>query len=532
MFRPINRRTFLRGAAGAMLPLPFLNAMEARAASPEKSTPPLRFVALFKPNGVHPPSWNIEGGSETDFKMAPMMAPFSRHRDELILLDNIGTQGFSSHTASSQRFLSGTYRTRLGNMDSASIDQLIADKIGGGTPHRSLELTTEGLFPSNPACSYISYDAQGQPIPRVSDPQLVFNRLFRDPLSNKQRRLEMTSLLDRVGDHAKSLARTVGREDRETLDQYLSVVRDTERRIGNFDSEGRQAPELSAFEQPLIPGDLNEQVEIMMDLIALALWTDSTRCVSYMLGNSNSRLVFDFIGVQQQHHYLSHFFRNFSRPNLDDLYKVCTWHMEKFDYLLERMKSYSDPDGRLLDHSVVLFGSGMGHSDSHTGQRIPAVLAGNAAGRMKTGRYLRYAENSEVSKLHRGLLDLFEVSAPEGHLVNSDSSLAGLDGGEFGAYREPPFKTLVEVVGKKVRAQGRLRLSNNLDEANLFFVDVDGQKPVRIQISFRNFQQFEMPFYCGTPVELIGNGGKQGSEFVINEVTSLKSLAGLKPRKG
>jgi hypothetical protein len=268
----------------------------------------------------------------------------------------------------------------------------------------------------------------------------------------------------------------------------------------------------------------------MLDLISLAMWTDSTRCITYMLGNSNSRMIFDFLGVKEQHHYLSHFFRNNSRANLDSLLKISLWHMEKFDYLLERMKSFSDSNGRLLDHSVVLFGSGMGHSDSHTGQRIPTVLAGNAAGRLKTGRYLRYANNSAVSRLHRGLLDLFEVSAPEGHPVNAEGSLAGLDGGEFGAYREPPFRTWVKVDGGKVRVQGRLRLSSNLDEANLFFVDVVGEPPVRIKIGFRNFQQFEMPFFCGTPVELAGNGGKYGSQVVINEVTSLKSLAGLKPR--
>ncbi|MDE0768510.1 MAG: DUF1552 domain-containing protein, partial [Opitutaceae bacterium] len=143
----IDRRTFLRGTAGALLPLPFLNLMEGKTrdafgglSSPDSG--PLRFVTLFKPNGVHPPSWNINGGTEFDFRMSPLMAPFSKHKDDLLILDNMGDFGFSSHANSTRRFLSGHHQ----NKNSASVDQVIADKIGGDTAHRSLELTTEGLF--------------------------------------------------------------------------------------------------------------------------------------------------------------------------------------------------------------------------------------------------------------------------------------------------------------------------------------------------------------------------------------------------
>ena len=135
----IERRTFLRGAAGALVPLPFLNLMEnsAKAATADlagDSTPPLRFVTLFKPNGVHPPSWNIEGGKENDFRMSPLMAPFAKHKDDLLILDNMGDFGFSSHSNSTRRFLAGHHA----NKKSASVDQMIADKIKGDTAHRSL----------------------------------------------------------------------------------------------------------------------------------------------------------------------------------------------------------------------------------------------------------------------------------------------------------------------------------------------------------------------------------------------------------
>lgn len=528
MFHPISRRTLLRGAAGALLPLPLLNAMAAPTAKPAKK-PPLRFVALFKPNGVHPPSWNIEGGSEREFTMSPMMAPFAQHRSDVLILDNMGASGFSSHMAAARRFLSGSvFKDSWGR---ASIDQLIADKISVGTAHRSLELTTEGLFTQNPACSYISYNAQGRPIPRESDPQLIFDRLFRDPLANPQKRQEMSSLLDRVSEHAKSLSRRVGREDRDTLDQYLTVVRQTEKRIEGLEKNDAPAFDLASFERPPIAKDLNEQVDIMLDLIALALWTDSTRCVTYMLGNDNSRMVFDFLGVKKEHHYLSHYFRNFSRANLDDLYKICLWHVQKFNYLIERLKSYSDPQGRLLDHCLVLFGAGMGESDAHTGQRVPTVLAGSAGGRLKTGRYLRYAKNLELCHLHRTLLDLFEVKPPA-LAVEKIGPVDGLDGSPFEAYQELPFESFVEVADGKVKVQGRLRFSADLNQANQFFMDVQGEaQPVRLQIPFKAFEQHNLPYFCGTPVLISGSGSRQSGEVVVTQVSALQSLIGIGPGK-
>jgi hypothetical protein len=204
----------------------------------------------------------------------------------------------------------------------------------------------------------------------------------------------------------------------------------------------------------------------MIDLVTLALWTDSTRCATYMLGNSNSRMTYDFLGVKEQHHYLSHFFRNFSRENLDGLLKISLWHMEKFDYLLERMKSFKDRDGTLLDHSIVLFGSGMGHSDNHTATRIPLILAGQGGGKLKTGRYLRYSENQEIGRLHLSLLDMFDVQHKA--YAGATAPLPGLDGGHFDPYQERKFDSWTKVGNGKIIVQGRLRMSDDLNEAKVF----------------------------------------------------------------
>lgn len=520
----LNRRTFLRGAAGAVMPLPFLNLMEASAKSANGGQPPVRFMTLFKPNGVHPPSWNINGGLENDFRMSPLMQPFAKHQDDLLILDNMGDFGFSSHANSTRRFLSGHHQ----NTKSASVDQLIADQIGGDTPHRSLELTTEGLFPGQIGCSYISYDQHGQPIPRESDPQLIFERLFRNPMSHPKKRAEMGSLLDRVGDDAKALARKAGREDQDVLEEYLTVVRETEKRLENLKaSTATSTFDFSSIERPEPASNLNEQVETMIDLVALALWTDSTRCATYMLGNSNSRMIFDFLGVKEQHHYLSHFFRNFSRENLDGLLKISLWHMEKFDYLLNRMKSYRDQNGSLLDHSVVMFGSGMGHSDNHTATRIPMILAGQGGGMLKTGRYLRYAENQEIGRLHMSLLDMFGVDSDS--FAGATAPLPGLDGAPIDFFQERPFESWTKVGGGKITVQGRLRLSDDLNEAKIFYVDVDGKAPVRIEVGFRDFHDFNLAYHCGTPITLTGNGADKGGQLVITKVTKLESLFGKKP---
>ncbi|MEW4486457.1 DUF1552 domain-containing protein [Thalassoglobus sp. JC818] len=519
----IDRRTFLRSSAGAALPLPFLNLMERQASGAVAEQPPVRFMTLFKPNGVHPPSWNINGGQEFDFRMSPLMQPFAKHKDDLLILDNMGDFGFSSHASSTRRFLSGHHE----NKTSASIDQLIADQISDGTSHRSLELTTEGLFPNQIGCSYISYDQNGDAIPRESDPQLVFDRLFRNPMSHPDKRKEMTSLLDRVSDDARSLARRAGKEDRQTLEQYLTVVRETEKRLQTMKSNAQPKTELNGLQRPSIPGNLDEQVESMLDLISLALWTDSTRCITYMLGNSNSRMIFDFLGVKEQHHYLSHFFRNFSRENIDGLMKISLWHMAKFDSLLNRLKSYKDHHGTLLDHSVVLFGSGMGHSDNHTVTRIPLILAGRGGGMIKTGRYVRYSENQQLGRLHLALLQKFGVEVDS--FAGSTHPLPGLDASDYTPFRERPFDSWVRHEEGTITVQGRLRLSEDLNEARIFFVDVEGASPVKVDVEFRDFHQFNLPYHCGTPINLTGTGTEIQGQLSITKVTQLKSLFGKDP---
>ena len=404
------------------------------------------------------------------------------------------------------------------------MDQIIADRIGQDTTHRSLELTTEGIFVNQVGCSYISYDHKGNPLPRESDPQLVFDRLFRNPSQDPGRRKEMGSLLDRVREDARSLQRRAGREDTETLEEYFTVLRETEQRLEKMSSVAKGRIDFSSLKRPDTPYSLDDQVESMLDVITMALWTDSTRCISYMLGNSNSRLIFDFLGIDRQHHYLSHFFRNFSRSNIDALLKISLWHMEKFDSLLARLKRIREGDGTLLDRSVVLFGSGMGHSDNHTAQRIPVVLAGKGGGMLKTGRYLRYSKNQELGRLHLTLMQKFGVDVNS--YSNASAPLPGLDGGGFDEFRERPFESWIRKGPGTITAQGRLRMSDNLDEAKVFYIDVAGRPSVRIEVSFSDFHRFNLAYHVGTPINLSGNSSERNGQPVITKVTGLSSLFG------
>ena len=337
----------------------------------------------------------------------------------------------------------------------------------------------------------------------------------------------MSSLLDRVAEDARGLQRRAGTEDRRVLDQYLTTVRETELRLNNVREKNASTPPRSQAKRPAVPSDLNEQVESMIDLIGLALWTDSTRCVTYMLGNSNSRMIFDFLGVHEQHHYLSHFFRNFSRSNLDALLKISLWHMEKFDYLLRRLKSFENHHGSLLEHCIVLFGSGMGHSDNHTATRIPTILAGQGGGRVKTGRYLRYAENQQLGTLHLALLQQFGVALD--HYGGSTQALSGLDGARIDAYQERPFDSWVRRDHDAITVQGRLRLSEDLNEARIFYVDVAGAPSIRVDVEFRDFHDFNLAYHCGTPIRLTGRGTERGGQLSIHKITELKSLLGKQP---
>ncbi|MCH2206204.1 MAG: DUF1552 domain-containing protein [Lentisphaerales bacterium] len=506
----LNRRSALKGL-GVALPLPFLNAM----AAPKQKETPKRFLALFKPNGVHPPTWAINNGKEHDFELSALMKPLTPHKQDLLILDNMGTKQQAGHNG--YNFLCGNGRPR-----EASVDQVLAKHLCNDTPLRSLELTTEGIFTNKADCSYISYDDQGRFVPRESDPQLVFDKLFRSPMSNKKRRQEMTSILDGVKDNADFLGHRVGREDNQTLDEFFTMVRETEKKLEARRKLSKlQKIDTSTFKRPAAGHDLDAQVTAMMDIIALAFLTDSTRVSSYMLGNDNSRLVFDFLGVNEQHHWLSHFFRNFSIGNITKLNKINLWHTQKFAYMLSKLKSFREGDGTLLDNTVVMFGSGMGHSDVHSGNRIPTILAGGK-GLIKTGRYVNHQKGQAVTGLHLSLLHQFGIQQEAFH--GRKDTLTGLNDSNYEHFTQKQIATFLKEENGTIKLQGSLRLSSNIDTPRLHLMDIQGNGTVKIEVGFKNFNTINLAYFCSKDVYIEGTGKQVNGEWMISNISKIKEV--------
>ncbi|HBO53386.1 MAG TPA: hypothetical protein DD471_15465, partial [Planctomycetes bacterium] len=332
----ISRRTLLRGL-GASLALPWLDIMSP-ALGAAKAKPPIRLGVLYKGNGVHPPSWDISGTGETKFELSPLLQPLAAQRDEVLFLSNVDhAAGGWSHQSSAVAFLAGTGAKgkALDRKQPITIDQLIAGRIGDRTPLASLEMTSDGIFLPEPITSYISFDGKGRAVPRESDPQIIFDRMFRG-LGTGRNQVRNLSVLDAVLSEAKSLRRKASDADQSRLDSYFDAVRDVEKRLKESSSSGKDRWTPTAkpdIRRPPVAGDLPVRVRSLLDMMALAFWTDTTRVSTFLMANSSSRIVFDFLGINEEHHYLSHFVRNAGTKYITHFNMITKWHLEQYAYL-------------------------------------------------------------------------------------------------------------------------------------------------------------------------------------------------------
>jgi hypothetical protein len=417
--RHISRRTVLRGA-GAAIALPFLEAM-VPAFTPVAKTaasPLLRFAVVFVPLGERP-GYFTPAKAGRDFELTPILKPLEPFREYMTVVSEL-CNPLDGHAVSVAAWLSGSvpFRTIAENVKAGiTIDQVIANKIGQETPFPSLELATEdftgwiGGCDTAYSCAYmntISWKNPTTPLPMEINPRVVFERMFGRPGTKAQRaeRLqENRSILDSVRADVADLEKRLGTKDRARLNDYLDNLREIEQRIQR--SEKQVSTSVNLPDAPIgIPESFDEHATIMYDLMAVAYESNITRVISYMKSRDASQRVYPNIGVMEPHHAMSHHGNN--PEKLAGLVKVNTYHMTLFSKFLERLKKTPDGDGSLLDHSIILYGSGMSESDTHSRLNLPTVLVGGGAGQLKGGRHIQAAKETPIANMLISLANKFD----------------------------------------------------------------------------------------------------------------------------
>jgi hypothetical protein len=414
----LPRRTFLRGL-GAAVALPLLDAMvpSLTALSRTAAAPVRRLGFVYMPMGCDLPRWTPPG--PTLAELSPALQSLRPFVDQLTVISNLELKNAypGTHATSNAAFLSAAKATWTESTDyylGTTVDQIAAKQIGGETLLPSLELSMDllqmvGQCDNGYACVYqnnLSWSSPTTPLPAEAHPRIVFERLFGDGGSAADRRAALkkrASLLDWVRDDITRLQKQLGPEDRVRVSQYLETVREVERRIQK--AEAATADDrLPDLDRPAgVPAAYADHAKLMFDLQVLAMQADVTRVITFQLARETSNRTYPEIGVPDPHHPLTH--HGNDPDKVARMAKINAFHVSLFAYYLEKLRSTPDGDGTLLDHSLVLYGSGMGDPNIHDHVNLPIVVAGGAAGRVKGGRHIRYAEPTPLANLHLTLLE-------------------------------------------------------------------------------------------------------------------------------
>ncbi len=427
----LSRRTLLRGI-GTTVALPFLDAMNpAFSAAPSRlgNQIPVRMAFSYVPNGIIMEDWTPAAAGA--LKALPsILEPISEFRDDVMLLSGLTHNngralgdGPGDHARAAASFLTGVHPKKTDGADirnGVSVDQVAAELLGGRTRFASIELGVEhgrlaGNCDSGYSCAYsnsISWRIETTPMPPEVNPRLVFERLFGrpgdsdDPVARAKRKIYEKSILDFVQHDTRKLQSELGPTDRRKLDEYLTGVREIEKRIEAGEASAAQTT--PSMDRPSgVPVDFAEHAKLMFDLQVVAFQTDQTRIATFMLAREGSNRTYREIGVPGGHHGLTHH-RN-DEEKIRKISKINRYHMELFSYFLKRLDSIQEGDGTLLDHSMVLYGSGLADGNKHTHHDLPVLVAGRAAGGLHPGRHLRYDTETPMANLYLTLLDRMGV---------------------------------------------------------------------------------------------------------------------------
>ena len=428
--RTLSRRSVLRGAGVAMA-LPFLESCPAFAAP---ATFPKRFAVMFMGCGINEDFWSATGDG-ADMKLSKTLSVMGPLKHKINVVDglfNKASVGLGIHPAQTGSLLSGAQISKGAVVHSGiSVDQMIANTVGQDTAQASIVLACDppmtGYHETNYSMAYsshVSWQSPDSPVPLELYPSLAFDNLFENRGS-----LRNLSIIDRVRESAETLSGKVSDADRIKLDEYLTSVREVEKRVEGMrkskDAAEEKAGEKTvslAMERPAngLPEDLREHSKLMCDIIAIAFQTDKTRVASLIISRDLSAMYYPFLGVNQGHHGASH------NNNSDGYEAISRWHMSQFAYLASKLDSMPEGQGTVLDNSCLMFLSSLYVGRTHDNTRLPVVLAGGLGGTLKTGRSLNFlgepAENRKMCSLYLSLMDRMGVKLD--HFGDADSRLA------------------------------------------------------------------------------------------------------------
>ena len=423
----LPRRTFLKGL-GAAVALPMLDAMTPAFAGPALKQTPTRLAFTYIPNGVTLQAWTPAAAGR-EFEFTRILKPLEALREHTLVITGLAQQnanaladGAGDHARAAACYLTGVHPRKTAGADiqaGVSVDQIAAGAIGGDTRFPSIELgcdesRTVGNCDSGYSCAYtnsLSWRSPTSPMPPETNPRLAFERLFGgidaglDPATRAIRRRERRSILDVVAARTNALVGSLGPSDRRKMDEYLTSVREIERRIEIAERDTREVT--PDFEMPSgVPVLFADYASLMFDMQAIAFQADLTRVSTLMLGREGSLRTYPEIGVPDPHHPLTHHRDN---PEwIEKVTKVNVLHMELFAKFIAKLAATPDGDGTLLDHAIVVYGSGIADGNKHTHEDLPVVVAGHGGG-LLGGRHLVYAENTPMTNFYLTMLDRIGV---------------------------------------------------------------------------------------------------------------------------
>lgn len=417
MGQNVSRRLALRGM-GAALALPWMESLAAAAPASGQGGPPVRMAFWYVPNGVHLPTWFPEqAGPLVD--LPATLEPLTFARGYLntfhglthnTALTNGDTEG-CGHGQGAASFLTGAqaYKTQDAVKVGTSADQLYARHVAGQTRLPSLELGCE-LARSGNAFGYsgtykthISWRTATSPAPYEVNPKLVFDRLFTQGTAKltqstvADRDAYRRSIIDYALEDASRVRNRVSVADRQKLDQYLTSVREVERRIQNA-AANRTVREVDFPAPAGIPDDFDEHLRLMCDLQVLAFQTDTTRAATFMVTKEATDRNYPWLGFTDGHHELSHHANDEEKNR--KIREIDKYHIAILAYMIERMMAVEEADGsNLLDNSMVLYGSGISDGDRHDHVNLPVILLGKGGGKLRAGNHHQCRAETPMSNL-------------------------------------------------------------------------------------------------------------------------------------